>query len=156
MTRIVLFLLLSLGLATPVVAQDAGDGGVARMSELRAELAPGKQIYVARQMNLNPAEEAAFWPVYDDHQKGLADLEARRRNIVAAQVRIAASGATDDDDLQDIAEEVLAIETAEARLLERTYARLSRAIPEAKALRYLQLETKLAALARYEAVAALP
>jgi hypothetical protein len=155
MNRFALSLLLSLALASPALAQVA-EPGEPRMAALRAELAPGKQIFIARQMELNPAEEAAFWPVYDDFQEEMAALAERRRNIVAAQVRIAASGPAQDDDLQDITEEMLAIQAEEARLFERTFGRLGRAIPEAKALRYLQLETKLLALARYDAAAALP
>ncbi len=155
MTRLMFPLLLSLALASPVHAQLTGDGGESAMAALRAELAPGKQVFIARQMSLDPAEEAAFWPLYDDHQAGLADLAERRSRVVDEQVRVATATATDDD-LRDIAQEVLAIETEEARLLERTHSRLRRAIPEAKALRYLQLETKLLALARYEAAAALP
>ena len=83
MTRHLLILLLSLGLSGPALAQATGDGGQARMAELRAALAPGKQVFIARQMALTPAEEADFWPIYDEHQKGLADLTERRRDNVA-------------------------------------------------------------------------
>ncbi len=56
MFRLMFVLLLSLGLSSPVLAQATGDGGQARMSELRAALAPGKQVFIARQMSLSPAE----------------------------------------------------------------------------------------------------
>lgn len=155
MTRHFLILLLSLGLSGPALAQATGDGGQARMAELRAALAPGKQVFIARQMALTPAEEADFWPIYDDHQKGLADLTARRRDNVAALAR-AATGAVDEDDAEDLANDALAIESDQARLLERTQGRINRVLPPDKALRYLALELKLAALVRYEAAAALP
>lgn len=154
MIRPMFVLLLALGLTGPALAQDAGDGGQARMSELRAALAPGKQVFIARQMELNPAEEAAFWPIYDGHQTELAELATRRRQNVAGMVR--AAGNVDEDVADDLASEALAIEADEARLLERTYDRMSRVIAPAKALRYLRLEIKLAAMARYEAVSALP
>ena len=44
----------------------------------------------------------------------------------------------------------------EVLLLERTQDRINRVLPPDKALRYLALELKLAALVRYEAAAALP
>lgn len=155
MFRPVLILLLSLGLSGPALAQASGDGGQARMAELRAALAPGKQVFVARQMSLTPEEEAAFWPIYDDHQKGLAELATRRRENVAALAR-AMAGTVDEDDAEDLAQEAVSIEADAARLLERTQDRMERAIAPAKALRYLALELKLAALVRYEAAADLP
>ena len=155
MIRPMFVLLLALGLTGPALAQDAGDGGQARMSELRAALAPGKQVFIARQMELNSAEEAAFWPIYDGHQTELAELATRRRQNVAGMVR-AAAGSVDEDVADDLASEALAIEADEARLLERTHNRMSRAIPVDKALKYLRLEIKLAAMARYEAASALP
>lgn len=155
MIRYFFFLLLSLGLSGPALAQASGDGGVARMTELRAALAPGKQVFIARQMALDPAEEAEFWPIYDDHQRGLAELAERRRENNAGLAH-AAAGAVDEDDADDLVEEVVSIEADEARLFERTQGRMSRAIAPAKALKYLALELKLAALARYEAAAILP
>lgn len=155
MFRLMFVLLLSLGVSSPALAQASGDGGQARMSELRAALAPGKQVYIARQMALTPAEEAEFWPIYDDHQKGLAELADRRRNNVAGLVR--ASGSTvEDEDAEDLAREAVSIELDEARLVERTESRMRRAIAPPKALKYLALELKLAALARYETSAVLP
>lgn len=155
MFRTLLIVLLSLGLSGTALAQATGDGGHARMSELRAALAPGKQVFIARQMSLSPAEEAEFWPIYDEHQKGLAELADRRRNNIAGLVR-ASGSAVDDDDAEDLAREAVSIELDEARLFERTEGRLRRAIAPAKALKYLGLELKLAALARYEASALLP
>jgi hypothetical protein len=155
MFRTLLIVLLSLGLPGTVLAQATGDGGQARMSELRAALAPGKQVFIARQMSLSPAEEAEFWPIYDEHQKGLAELADRRRNNIAGLVR-ASGSAVDDDDAEDLAREAVSIELDEARLFERTEGRMTRAIAPAKALKYLGLELKLAALARYEAAAVLP
>ena len=155
MFRTLLIVLLSLGLPGTALAQATGDGGQARMSELRAALAPGKQVFIARQMSLSPAEEAEFWPIYDEHQKGLAELADRRRNNIAGLVR-ASGSAVDDDDAEDLAREAVSIELDEARLFERTEGRMTRAIAPAKALKYLGLELKLAALARYEAAAVLP
>lgn len=155
MFRTLLIVLLSLGLSGTALAQATGDGGQARMSELRAALAPGKQVFIARQMSLSPAEEAEFWPIYDEHQKGLAELADRRRNNIAGLVR-ASGSAVDDDDAEDLAREAVSIELDEARLFERTEGRLRRAIAPAKGLKYLGLELKLAALARYEASALLP
>lgn len=155
MFRQMVLMVLFLGLTGPALAQSGGESAQASMAGLRTALAPGKQVFISRQMALNPAEEAAFWPIYDDHQKGLAELAARRRQNVAGLAR-AATAAVDEDTADELGSEALAIEADEARLLERTHDRMSRAIAPAKALKYLGLEMKLSAMDRYEAAAALP
>lgn len=158
MTRLTpaLFLFLSLALfAAPAPAQPAGDAAHQSMTELKAQLAPGKQIFVSRRMALTPADEAGFWPLYDEHQQALAELLQRRRDNVQAYAR-AVGGGMDEDTANDLADEALSIEADEAKLLDRTYHRLRRVIAPEKALKYLQLESKLAALQRYELAASLP
>lgn len=160
MTRsnaLLLTALLAVGVAlpaSPALAQAADPA--AHMAALKAQLAPGKQTFVARQLGLTPAEEASFWPHYDEHQKDLAELVQRRRENAAAAARVARASNVDPDDLEDIAEEALEIDAEETKLMERTYGRLTRVIAADKALRYLQLEAQVAALLRYELAASYP
>ena len=150
MTRPLIFLLLAT-LALPVVAQNAGGDAVARVNQLKAAVAPGKQIFMARQLQLSNEEDATFWPVYDDHQAGLADLAERRSRLLARHAERLAAGQVDDGDIEDLAEEMLALEADEADLLESTFARLGRAgMPVEKAVRYIQLEKDLRALRHFE------
>lgn len=145
-------LALALLLAAPALAQTAADPA-AHMAGLKAQLSPGKQVFISRQMDLTPAEEADFWPVYDAHQSELADLIRRRREAAADYVRLASLG---EDEAEELAEELAEIDMQEARLNEATYSRLSRLLPATKALKYLQLERQLSTLLRYELAAAAP
>jgi Spy/CpxP family protein refolding chaperone len=145
-------LALALLLVAPALAQTAADPAT-HMAGLKSQLAPGKQIFVSRQMALTPAEEADFWPVYDAHQGELAKLVERRREAAASYARL---GSLDEDDASDLAEELAEIDIEEARLNEETYSRLSRVLPAAKALKYLQLERQLSTLLRYELAATAP
>jgi Spy/CpxP family protein refolding chaperone len=145
-------LALALLLAAPVLAQTAADPA-AHMADLKAQLAPGKQVFISRQMALTPAEEAEFWPVYDAHQNELSSLVQRRREAAAAYARLAS---LDEDEASDLAEELAEIDLDEARLNEATYSRLSRLLPAAKALKYLQLERQISTLLRYELAATAP
>lgn len=145
-------LALALLLAAPALAQTAADPA-AHMAGLKAQLSPGKQVFISRQMDLTPAEEADFWPVYDAHQSELADLVRRRREAAADYVRLASLG---EDEAEELAEELAEIDMQEARLNEATYSRLSRLLPATKALKYLQLERQLSTLLRYELAAAAP
>lgn len=152
MSRILTALALAALLASPALAQTAADPA-AHMAGLKAQLAPGKQVFVSRQMGLTPAEEADFWPVYDAHQSELAGLVQRRREAAAEYGRLAS---LDEDAIADLAEEMAEIDLEEARLNESTYSRLSRLLPAAKALKYLQLERQLSTLLRYELAAMAP
>lgn len=149
MFRIFTALALALLLAAPTLAQTAADPA-AHMAGLKAQLAPGKQVFISRQMALTPAEEAGFWPVYDAHQSELAKLVDRRREAAAAYARHAS---LDEDEAGDLAKELANIDLDEARLNAQTYSRLKRVLPSAKALKYLQLERQLSTLLRYELAA---
>lgn len=148
-----LVMVLAMPLASPVRAQTAADP-VAHMTALKSQLAPGKQIFISRQMGLNPAEEASFWPIYDDHQKALADLVQRRRDANAVWAR--SGGNLDEDAATELAEELAEIDLDEAELNERTFSRLSRSLPPSKALKYMQLERQVSTLLRYELAATSP
>ena len=150
MIRALIFLLVA-ALALPVLAQETRGDAVARVNQLKAAVAPGKQIFMARQLQLSNEEDATFWPVYDTHQAGLADLAERRSRLLARHAERLAAGQVDDGDIEDLAEEMLALEADEADLLESTFARLGRAgMPVEKAVRYIQLEKDLRALRHFE------
>ena len=146
MIRALIFLLAAT-LALPALAQETRGDAVARVNQLKAAVAPGKQIFIARQLQLSNEEDATFWPVYDTHQAGLADLAERRSRLLARHAERLAAGQVDDGDIEDLAEEMLALEADEAELIESTFARLGRAgMPVAKAARYVELENDLRAL----------
>ncbi len=137
--------------AAPALAQDPAPS----LAALRAELAQGKQIVVARQMALTPEQEAGFWPAYDEHQNDLLALNRRHRENTAAYARAAGAG-MDEDQANELADEALEIAREQAQLAERTYSRLRRNLGPAKALQYLQLEARFSAIANYDVAATLP
>ena len=91
MIRALIFLLVA-ALALPVLAQETRGDAVARVNQLKAAVAPGKQIFMARQLQLSNEEDATFWPVYDTHQAGLADLAERRSRLLARHAERLAAG----------------------------------------------------------------
>ena len=138
MSRVFL-LLLACALAAPALAQSTAPA-LPTLVELKAQLASGKQIVVARAMGLTPAEEADFWPVFDELQRGLAGVDARRREARAA---IAAGGRAAANGVEDLVEADLEY----AELLERAWQRLRGSLPPEKLARYLELERRIAATA---------
>jgi hypothetical protein len=154
MIRFAPTLVLALALAAPAVSAQAVDAQQ-KMAAFQAEVAQGKQAYVSRQLSLDSAEQAAFWPVYDKMQEALAELAERRRANAAAYAA-ALGGAADAGTAEDVAEEAVAIEMDQAELFERAYKDLSRDLGAREAMAYVQIEARLATLLRYEVAASLP
>ena len=108
------------------------------VEELRGQTVAGRQTLVARTLRLTPAEEADFWPVYDEVQNGLAAIAARRR-----EARAALAG----EDAEDAVEALVEADVAQAELFERAWSRLRGKLPPDKLARYLDLERRAAAAA---------
>lgn len=146
MIRTTSLLLLAMLASTPAWAQDSAQRAVERSQALQAAAAPGKQIFIARQLKLTPEEAATFWPVYDAHQSEASAIAERRARLLAERDEKTAAGDFDEGDAVDLAEDLAALDTDEAELAESTLVRLLRAgFPVAKATLYLTLENDLRA-----------
>ena len=139
----------------PTASQDSA-AAVSQLQALVAEVGPQKRAFVGEQLSLTDAEGSKFWPVYEAHQAALAKLNERRLNNIVAYSEVWNAESTDDKAMAAVADEALDIEKDEAALLEHTYGKLKRAVPVVKAVRYLQLESKLRALVRVELAARIP
>lgn len=157
-------LLATLLLASPAWSQDARTsaytpeeaGSVAEMRALEAEVREDKRAFVEEQLSLAPEEAAKFWPVYDTHQQALSAFNKRRLDNIMEYARHYNADTLDDASATTIAEEALALEKDEALQMERTFKKLRKAIPAVKAARYLQVESKIRALVRFEQAAQVP
>ncbi|KAA2283692.1 hypothetical protein [Arenimonas fontis] len=150
MSRLVsaLILWLAASALSPAFAQEAAPAQtMARVQALLEASAPGKQIFVARQLQLTPEEAAGFWPIYDAWQGTLANLSERRDRLLSAMAGGSGKPA-------DLAEELTDLDIEEAEQRQRMFERLARAIPTDKAVRYLELELSLAALNHFRRRAA--
>lgn len=129
---------------------------MAQMQVLQAYVGTGKRAFIEQQLQLTPEEAEKFWPVYDAHQVALADFNRRRVDNILAYARVWNAGRIDDAAATALAKEAIAIEKEEAAQLDRTFGKLKRAVPAVKAVRYLQVESKLRAIVRFEQAAQVP
>ena len=120
----------------------------------QAKTPDGKKALVASTLALTDAEAKKFWPVYDAHQR---KLEANnRRYSRAVEDVVMTDKPISDAYAKNLAKELTEIEDAEARARKSLYSGAVKALPGRKAVRYLQLESKLQSGYRYEVASALP
>jgi hypothetical protein len=126
------------------------------MQILRDKLKADKKVVVAANMQLTDAEAKAFWPIYDAYQSDLKAINERLGNAILAYADAYKAGPISDATAKKFLDEAIAIDDAEAKLRKDYAAKLTAAIPAAKAARYLQIESKIRAAVRYEMAAAIP
>ena len=125
-------------------------GLYADMRLLQAYTAEEKRAFIAEQLQFGDEEASKFWPIFDAHQEKLAELNKRRLDNILAYAQAWNEDTLDDERAAELGEQALAIENDETDLLKHTYRKLKHAVPASKAVAYLQLESKIRAIVRYE------
>jgi Spy/CpxP family protein refolding chaperone len=132
----------------------AGDGTDLKALRAQAATPADKRKLVAAELALTEAEAKRFWPVYDSYQRR---LEANnRRYSRAVQEVVSRDKSIGDAYARNLVKELQEIEADEARASKSLYSGVLKALPGAKAVRYLHLEAKLQAGYRYEVASTLP
>lgn len=119
-----------------------------------AKIQSDKRSVVGKTMQLTPDEATRFWPLYDKFQRELEVVNRRQARAVLDYVT--AEGKLTDANADRIARDLLEANVEEAKLRQRQYLALKRALPPAKAVRYAQIENKIEAIKRIEAAKAIP
>jgi hypothetical protein len=122
------------------------------MEKARAD----KKLLVAQNMGLTEAEAAGFWPVYDAYQKDLTSINDRLDKLIESYAAEYRGDTLTDEGAKALMDENLAIDEAEVQLRKTYRDKLAAVLPAKKAARYLQIESKLRAILRYELAAGIP
>ena len=139
--------------APMAVAQDKA-ADVTDMQALRDAVRADKRKYVASLMTLTAAEAKRFWPIYDKYQR---DLEGTNRDrVVAVQEFMFRDKPLTNLAAKQYATRLLALDEAEIKARRTMRNRVMRALPAAKAARYMMLEQKINAVQDYDLAAAVP
>jgi Spy/CpxP family protein refolding chaperone len=124
--------------------------------EMQTRTQPEKRAFIERQLSLTPQQAEKFWPIYEETQAALGELNRRRIENILYYARAWNQGSVDDKTANALAKEVIAIEEDEVALLKRTYRYASKAASPAQAALYVQIEAKLRARLRFEETEMLP
>ena len=99
-----------------------------------------KAVYAAN-LGLTEEESAKFWPIYDEYEAKVKPLQDRLlANINAFAEKY---DTLTDAEAAAILKEKMAIEKEREALKQKYTAKVAKALPEKKALRYAQLETRI-------------
>ena len=155
-------LAVALMFSSPLLAADLSNPTLeerqvlAKAEESQAQESPQKRAFVDQQLTLSPQDAARFWPVYEQHQAALSELNRRSVENILLYARTWNAGSVDDATASKIAREFIAIEEDEAALLKRSYVHASKAASPAQAARYLQIEAKARAVIRAQEMMSVP
>ena len=144
--------LLVTALSPSVQAQDAGLASDEQIL-LKQVNTNKKEVYAAN-LGLTEEESAKFWPIYDEYeakQKPLQDRFLANLNTFAEKY-----DTLSEDDAAAVLKEKMAIEKEGAALKQKYTAKIAKALPPKKALRYAQLETRVQNLVQRNVYSLIP
>lgn len=155
MNKILTAVLWALALLAAPMALAAGNVADATdMDALRNSVRADKRALVVSTLDLSAAEAKKFWPIYDAYQRDL-DLATRQRNQVIVDV-VGSNKPISDLYAKKLASELLAADELEIKSRRTMQNKVMRALPDKKAARYLQLESKIRAFQDYDIAVGIP
>jgi hypothetical protein len=126
------------------------------MDILKDKIKADKKLLVADNMNLTDSEAKAFWPIYDAYQGDLQKINDRLGKAIKTYAEAYNKDTLTDAQAKQITSDVIGVEESEVTL-RRTYAaKLAKVLPGKKVARYLQIESKIRALVRFELASQIP
>ena len=126
------------------------------MQILAQKVKADKKLLVDVNMQLTDAEAKGFWPIYDAYQKDLEGVDGRILKVISAYADAYNAGPIPNDLAKHLIGEYLAIQQDEAKMARSYVPKLAEVLPGAKVARYLQIETKIRAVERYELAGRIP
>jgi hypothetical protein len=150
-----ILLILAVSLSLPVLAGNDGDPA-SNMGILRDKVTADKKFVVASNMRLTESEAKAFWPIYEAYQQDMRAIDERLAKVIDDYSVAYNKGPVSDSTANKLLEDAIAVEMAEVKLKQSYVPKLSKVLPGAKVARYLQIESKIRAIARFELASAIP
>jgi len=150
--------------AVPVFAQTTGSADTnaastdTNMQILMDKLKADKKLLVASNMDLTDAEAKSFWPLYEAYQKDLQQINEKLGKTIAtyAEAFNQGKGTISNDTAKKLLHEAISVEEQEVKLKRANAEKVGKVLPAAKTARYIQIETKIRALIKFELAKQIP
>ena len=140
-------------MTVPVFAEPVSD---TNMEILKEKLKADKKLLIAGNMELTDGEAKQFWPLYDSYQKELEGINKKLGQTVQDYADAFNKGNIPNDTAKKLLGEALSVEEQEVKL-KRSYAdKFEKVLPATKVARYIQMETKIRSLIKFELAQQIP
>ena len=126
------------------------------MEILREKIKADKKLLVAVNMGLTESEAKGFWPVYDEYQKDLREINQRILGLLTSYEADYRKKTLTNEGAKRLIDEFVSIEQAEAKLKGSYVPKLNMVLPAKKVARYLQIENKIRAIVKYDLAGGVP
>ena len=147
-------LLLTLVVVLASATGRAGEADDANLDILRSTIRANKKALVATSLTLKDDEAAKFWPLYDEYQKKLTEVNDR---LVALVKDYTTNYATlTDEHALKLAEQYLGVEDDRIKVRREYLPQFAKLLPGRKVARFLQIENKIEAVVRYDLASEIP
>lgn len=140
-------------LSVPAFAEPASD---TNMEILKEKLKADKKLLIASNMDLTDAEAKQFWPLYDDYQKDLEGINKQLVQTIKEYADAFNKGTISNDTAKKLLNEALTVEEQEVKSKRANAEKLGKVLPATKVARYIQLETKIRSLIKFEMAQQIP
>jgi hypothetical protein len=149
-------LCLAFACAAPVIIAEEGAAAQENMKILMEKIKADKKLVVAANMDLSDSEAKGFWPLYDQYQADLQNINNRIAKVISEYAEAYNSKTLTDEQAKALMNESLSIEADEVAMKKKYAQKLGEVLPGKKAVRYLQTESKIRAVIRFEMAASIP
>jgi hypothetical protein len=144
---------MTIWMSSPVLAQDkSADNMQILLDKIKAD----KKLLVAANMDLTETEAKGFWPIYEEYQNDLATINGRMAKLIETYAADYQAKTLTDEKAKPLITELVTIQHIDGALQESYAPKLSKVLPAKKVLRYLQIESKIRALLKYELAKNIP
>jgi hypothetical protein len=145
-------------ISSPVYAEEnkSNNDGVATsdMEILREKVKADKKLLVAANLDLTETEAQAFWPIYEEFQSRLTQLNEQIGSLIreyADNYNIMTA-----ETANKLLNDSLMLEEKRLELKQLYMPKFQKALPAIKVGRYYQIENKIQAVLHYELAAGIP
>ena len=129
---------------------------VNNMDVLRQQVQKDKKLLVATNLGLTGSEARLFWPIYEEYQTNLRELNRRVQWLLKSYAAAYNSKTLTNEKARGLLKEYLSIEADETKLKGAYIPKLNMVLPAKKVARYIQIENKIRAVFNYDLAAAVP
>lgn len=113
-----------------------------------------KRLVVMENMEFTEEEAAAFWPVYEKHQEELFQVNQRGAKLILAYASVYQT--LTDEQAEKLVDEYYDIQDDRLTVMKKMAVDVGKVLPGKKAFRYMQVESKLSAIGRFELAKEIP